>query len=64
MRRRAGNRWRAAYQLKSYLVGAQYDVLAATGVNQDVLEAWQSEENNTGIVSGCGLNRLGHGRER
>ena len=51
-------------QLKSHPVGTQYDVLATTGVDEDMLEARQGGHKNTGIVSGWELNRLGHGRER
>jgi len=52
-------------QLKSHTIGAQYDVLAAAEINQDMFDTWQREENDSGIISGRGLNKgLGYGWER
>ena len=50
-------------QLKSRPVGTQYDVLATTAVDQNLLEARHGGEQDAGIISGRDLDRLGDSRE-
>lgn len=52
------------HDLEGSRIGAQHDVLATTGVDQDVLQAAQVVEKYTAIRRGCDVKCLGHRRER
>lgn len=51
------------HQLESGSIGPQHQVLAAAGVDEDVLEARQGRDKNTPVLNARGSNGLSDGRK-